>query len=129
MNSNQPDSKNFMRWFDPRNRKMGSWAFILNRITAIGLTVYLFLHLVMLSKLAQGPEAYNSFIALAKTPIILIGEMFVVAGGIIHALNGIRIGLNSLGIGTSYQKQLFVGLMIVALGSISFFAFKMFGGE
>ena len=42
MNSNQPDSKNFMRWFDPRNRKMGSWAFILNRITAIGLTVYPF---------------------------------------------------------------------------------------
>ena len=129
MNSNQPDSKNFLRWFDPRNRKMGSWAFILNRITAIGLTVYLFLHLLMLSKLAQGPEAYNSFIKLAKTPLIMIGEMFVVAGGIIHALNGIRIGLNSMGIGTRLQKQLFVGLMIIAAGGIAFFAIKMLGGE
>jgi len=27
------------RWFDPRGRKMGSWAFILNRITALGLTL------------------------------------------------------------------------------------------
>ena len=129
MNSNQPDSKNFLKWFDPRNRKLGSWAFILNRITAIGLTVYLFLHLVMLSKLAQGPEAYNAFIKLAKTPVVLIGEMFVVAGGIIHALNGIRIGLNSMGIGTQVQKQLFVFLMFFAVAGIAVFGIKMLGGE
>ena len=29
---------NFWRWFDPRSRGINSWAFILNRITALGLT-------------------------------------------------------------------------------------------
>jgi len=33
------------RWFDPRWRAVGTWAFILNRVSGLGLTVYLFLHL------------------------------------------------------------------------------------
>ena len=28
------------RWFDPRGRDAGSWAFILNRLTGLGLTFY-----------------------------------------------------------------------------------------
>lgn len=124
---NSPRPSHFMRWFDPRNRQVGTWAFILNRVTALGLTFYLFLHLVALGQLAQGPEAYNNFIALAKTPVIKIGEMLVIAAGIIHGLNGIRIVLNSLGIGVRAQKATFLGFMVVALIGIVFFAFKMFG--
>ncbi|HNS63931.1 MAG TPA: hypothetical protein PKN11_05870, partial [Anaerolineaceae bacterium] len=97
--TNQSSPKRFIQWFDPRNRQVGSWAFILNRITALGLTMYLFLHLIALGNLARGPEAYNNFIALAKTPLIKFGEMLVIAAGIIHGLNGIRIALTSFGIG------------------------------
>ena len=52
--TNHPAPANFWRWFDPRNRQIGTWAFILNRITALGLTLYLLMHLVALSQLAQG---------------------------------------------------------------------------
>jgi succinate dehydrogenase / fumarate reductase, cytochrome b subunit len=85
----------FWRWFDPRYRSISTWAFILNRITALGLTLYLFMHLIVLGKLAQGPEAYDAFIELAHTPVIKVGEMLVIAAGLIHGLNGIRIALNS----------------------------------
>lgn len=126
---NQPTSENFWRWFDPRNRQIGSWAFILNRITAIGLTVYLAMHLAMLGNLALGEQAYMNFLALAKSPIIKIGEMFVIAGGLIHGLNGIRIALTSFGIGNKYQKQMFILLMTFAIAGTLLFGYKMFLGE
>jgi len=124
---NSPQPSRLWHWFDPRNRQVGSWAFILNRITALGLTFYLFLHLMMLGQLAIGEEAYTNFITLAKTPVIMIGEMLVIAAGIIHGLNGIRIILNSFGIGVRVQKFLFIGLMTLAVAGIAFFAVKMFG--
>lgn len=114
------------RWFDPRAKSLGTFAFILNRLTAIGLTVYLFLHLYMLGQLAQGPEAYDAFVALAKTPVVLFGEWIVVVGGLIHGLNGIRVILNSFGIGVPHQKQLFLVLMAIALIGSIIFAVVMF---
>jgi succinate dehydrogenase / fumarate reductase cytochrome b subunit len=115
------------RWFDPRFRSLSTWGFILNRVTALGLTLYLLLHLIMLGKLAQGPEAYDTFIELAHAPAFQVGEMLVIAAGLIHGLNGIRIGLNSFGIGVTRQRQLFLGLMAVAVVGTAIFAVKMFG--
>jgi succinate dehydrogenase / fumarate reductase cytochrome b subunit len=117
---------NLIQWFDPRNKSLGTWAFILNRITGLGLTLYLFLHLIMLGQLAKGPEAYDGFIALMRNPIFLVGELLVVAAALIHGLNGIRIGLTSFGIAGSKQKQLFIGLMAVAMIAIVYFAVRMF---
>ena len=117
---------NFIKWFDPRFRSLGSWAFILNRITGLGLTAYLFLHLIMLGQLAKGPEAYDGFVALVKNPIFLTGELLVIAAAFIHGLNGIRIALTSFGIAGGKQKQLFIALMTVALIAIIYFAFRMF---
>jgi succinate dehydrogenase / fumarate reductase cytochrome b subunit len=124
--NNRSASDHLLRWFDPRNRQIGTWAFILNRITALGLTLYLALHLVALSQLAQGAAAYNAFIAFAKNPVFKIGEMLVIAAGVIHGLNGVRIALNSFGVGVRYHKQLFLGLMLLAIITITYFGFIMF---
>lgn len=126
---NEPVPTNFPRWFDPRNRHVGSLAFILNRITALGLTLYLCMHLIVLGKLAQGPDAYDSFIVLVKTPLIQFGELLVIAAGLIHGLNGIRIALTSFGYGVRRQKQLFASLMTLALAGTLFFAYRMFIAE
>ena len=123
--TNQSSPKRFIQWFDPRNRQVGSWAFILNRITALGLTLSLFLHLIALGNLARGPEAYNNFIALAKTPLIKFGEMLVIAAGIIHGLNGIRIALTSFGIGVRHQRALFIAVMVLSITGILIFTISM----
>lgn len=122
----KPSIANIASWFDPRRRKAGTWAFILNRITAIGLTIYLYLHLIMLGKLAQGPEAFDSFVALVKSPLYIFGELLVVAAGLIHGLNGIRVVLNSFGIAVPYQKQLFYGLITLAIIGCVIFGVRMF---
>ncbi len=131
MTSENTDRKptNVMKWFDLRGLDLGTIAFIMNRVSGLGLTVYLFLHLIVLSQLARGPLAYDQFIALVKNPWFLFGEFIVVAGVLLHGLNGLRVALTSFGSGVQRQKQLFIGLMILALIGSAFFAFRMFGGE
>jgi succinate dehydrogenase / fumarate reductase, cytochrome b subunit len=124
----KPSSKNIFRWFDPRGRSVSSWGFIINRVTALGLSLYLILHLIMLGQLMQGQKAYDSFIALVKNPVFTGGELLVIAAGILHGINGIRIGLTSFGIAVRYQKiMLLVGAFISAAG-ILFFGIRMLGG-
>jgi succinate dehydrogenase / fumarate reductase, cytochrome b subunit len=123
---NRPSPLKFWMWFNPIGRETGGWAFILNRVTALGLTFYLYLHLLVLSQLAVGPQAYDNFVALMRNPIIIIGELLVVAAGIIHGLNGIRIVLTTFGVGVTRQKQLFYGFMAVALIAALVFGIRMF---
>ncbi|MBN1149266.1 MAG: succinate dehydrogenase, cytochrome b556 subunit [Anaerolineales bacterium] len=124
--TNKPSPSNWWKWFDPRARDVGTWAFILNRVTALGLTFYLFLHLIVLGTLAQGPEAYDGFLKMIESPVYTFGELLVVIAGIYHGLNGIRIGLAVFFKAAPVQKQAFYVLMVVALIGIVFFAVRMF---
>ena len=113
-------------WFDPRGRTINMLGFILNRITALGLTLYLFLHLGMLGQLAQGEAAYDGFLKLVHSPLFTLGEILVVTAGFIHGFNGVRIALNSFGIGARYQKVMLVVAFCLAVIFSLVFAFKMF---
>lgn len=115
-----------LAWFDPRWKDAGSWAFILNRLSGLGLTLYLFLHLAVLSTLARGPEAYDGFIALAKSPVMLLGELLVIAGGLYHGLNGVRIALTSFGIGVRHQRLIFYVLLAITVAGTAAFGWRMF---
>jgi succinate dehydrogenase / fumarate reductase cytochrome b subunit len=126
MSSSSQKPGNWYQWFDPRKRQIGFWAFALNRITALGLTFYLFLHLIILGQLAQGPQAYDTFLQTIRNPIFVFGEVLVVTAGFIHGLNGIRVGLTSFGIAVPKQRQLFIGLLAVAIIGSLIFAVRMF---
>ena len=123
-----PSPKKILEWFDPRGRSAEGWGFILNRITGLGLVLYLSMHLIVLFQLTRGAEAYDGFVTLMKNPVFIIGELLVVSAGIMHGINGIRIGLTSFGIGGRHQ---FAMLLVVAGLSgvlILFFAIRMLGG-
>ena len=113
-------------WLDVRRRKLGMWAYVLNRITGIGLVVYLYLHLVVLSLLLGGPAAWDSFVAVARSPYVLALDVILLAGILIHGLNGLRITLTSFGIGLGAQKAVFVLVMIVSAVALWVAALKIF---
>jgi succinate dehydrogenase / fumarate reductase cytochrome b subunit len=123
-NSSSPT--NAARWFDPRGRQPGSWAFILNRVSGIGLTFYLGLHLIVLHKLAQGAQAYDDFIAFSKTPLIKIGEVILIAAVVFHGLNGLRLTLHALSIGVHQQKKLLALALSVSVIVSTVFAIHLF---
>jgi succinate dehydrogenase / fumarate reductase, cytochrome b subunit len=124
----QPMKKNWLSWFDPRGKSVGSYGFMVNRLAGLGLTLYLFMHFTMLSKLITGQEAYDSFIHFAHNPIVVFGEMIVILAVLLHGINGLRIAATSFGFGSSIQKSLlYVAFLIAIAGSVAF-AVKMFGG-
>ncbi len=114
------------QWIDIRGRRTGMWAFALNRLTGIGLVIYLYLHFVMLSQLLQGRAAWDSFVALARSPLVLVFDVVLFAGLVIHGLNGFRVALNGFGIGVRQQKAIFYGLMIIAAVVLAFCAYLIF---
>ena len=128
MKAKERNSKGLRDWFNPAGRGAGGWAFILNRISALGLAFYLYLHLFVLGKLAQGPEAFDRFIAAAKSPLYTVGELLVIATAFYHGLNGVRLVLTGFNVGVPRQKQFFyIVLVLAALGTLVF-AIRMFAG-
>jgi succinate dehydrogenase / fumarate reductase cytochrome b subunit len=105
-----------LAWFDVGGRKMGTWAFALNRLTGIGLTLYLLLHMAVLTLLVLGEAQWDAFVALARSPLILALDVVLIFGILYHGLNGIRVALVGMGIAVRWQKALFWGLM--ALGAL-----------
>ncbi len=78
-------------WWDPRGRGPGYWAFVLHRLTGLGLVAYLLLHLWMLRLLARGPEAWDAFIRTAKSPLFLVLDGLLLLGLVYHGINGLRL--------------------------------------
>jgi succinate dehydrogenase / fumarate reductase cytochrome b subunit len=114
------------RWMDVRRRKLGMWAYALNRITGVGLVIYLYLHLGILSLLLRGQAAWDSFTALARSPFYLALDVLLLSGILIHGLNGLRIALTGFGIGVGAQKAVFIILMIVSAITLWVAALKIF---
>jgi succinate dehydrogenase / fumarate reductase cytochrome b subunit len=109
-----PRRRGIWGWFDPRHRRLGGWAFALNRLSGVGILLYLYLHLVILAQLAQGPEAWDAFVALATSPAVLAFDVVLLAGLLIHGLNGVRVTLVGLGLVVDRQRALWIALMVMA---------------
>ena len=117
----KPVKRKPMEWFNLKGKRIGFWAFVVMRLSAIGLVLYLFLHMAILSQLAQGPAAWDNFVALAKSPAFLLLDIVLIVGILAHGLNGIRLGLIGFGIGVPRHKvMLWVFLiMTIALSILS----------
>jgi succinate dehydrogenase / fumarate reductase, cytochrome b subunit len=115
----RPVQRKPLQWFDVRGKGVGFWAYVVMRLSALGLVLYLFLHLVILSQLAVGPAAWDGFVATAKSPAFLLLDIVLIVGLLAHGLNGIRLGLIGFGIGVPRQKiMLWIGLALTIVFSV-----------
>jgi succinate dehydrogenase / fumarate reductase cytochrome b subunit len=110
-----PVARVVQAWFNPLKRSAGFLAFVLMRITGIGLVVYLLLHMVVIGNLLRGPAGWDSLIQTMKSPWVLALDVLLIAGILIHMLNGLRVTIIGLGFGTQSHKGIFWTLMAVAL--------------
>ncbi len=108
-------SRALRRWFDPRGRNISLIGFILFRLSGLGLTFYLAAHFVALTNLVRGEAAWASFLELAHAPLFVLFDVILVAGIVVHGLNGLRVALIGLGFGTRNHKAWFYAAMAVAL--------------
>ncbi len=105
----------------------GSFAWIIHRATGIALTLYIFVHLYVLSHL-KDPEQYKALMGLMKNPLVRLGEAGLLALVVAHALNGIRVTLAELGVPTRFQKLMFKVAVAVGIAAIIFGSIPLMGG-
>ena len=109
----KPIERRPTEWFNLRGKRVGFWGFVAMRLSAIGLVLYLYLHLVVIGQLAQGPAAWDGFVALARSPVFLLLDIILIVGILVHGLNGIRLALIGFGIGVPRHKlMLWIGLVL-----------------
>jgi succinate dehydrogenase / fumarate reductase cytochrome b subunit len=100
----------------------GSFAWFIHRVTGISLTLYIFLHLYVLSSL-RDPVRYEALMKTMRMPFVRLLEAGLLGLVIGHGLNGIRLILIDMGISTRLQKPLFwtafaVGAALFILGAL-----------
>lgn len=111
------------------HRYSGSWAYILHRITGVGLTAYLFVHIWALSSLSKGRAVFQEEMALFTTTPFKIAEWLLGLLVMFHAFNGIRIAIVDLGEGARYHKKLLAAVWVSGVAVVVFMFVLIFQEE
>ena len=123
-------SKTFvLQWLEvllSYKKHSGSWAWILHRITGLGLTFYILLHIIALTGLVRGEAAFNEEMALFSTPLFLVLEWLLCALVMFHAANGVRIVLVDFGSGAKSHKKILVFVYLFSIVMILGMAYLIF---
>jgi len=107
--------KTHSHWFDLHIYSVGMIGFMLHRLTGIGLVVYLYLHLYALDELRQGSQAWDKFLQMMSSPLVLLLDSVLLFGVLFHGLNGLRLVLVGLGLGFRWQGWLFWSCLCVSI--------------
>ncbi len=84
------------RWALRRPMNLEKIALLVQRLSGLGLLVYLFFHVFVTSSVTSGRQVWDGVMAMLFNPLAHIGELLVVVGATFHGINGIRVVLLEL---------------------------------
>ena len=97
----------------------GQWAWVLHRVTGVGIILFLFAHVVDTAVVGWGPEAYNRVLSVYHNPGVQFLELVLVGMVLYHAANGVRIMLLDFWPKASlYQARLWYATVAVTIGAM-----------
>lgn len=99
---------------------LGTFAWILHRLSGLGLIFYLLLHIWVIGHLAGGEESFDSIMEFFNNPLFKFLEIGLIGVIFYHLFNGLRLTIIDLGWLVEKQKVLFVIFVVIWL--ISWFA-------
>jgi succinate dehydrogenase / fumarate reductase cytochrome b subunit len=85
----------------------GTFAWILHRLSGLGLIFYLLLHIWVISHLSGGEESFDGIMRFFGSPFFKLMEIGLVGVIFYHMFNGLRITLIDVGVMVEKQKALF----------------------
>jgi len=101
------------------NANVGTFSWILHRVTGVILTIYLFAHILVVSSSLGGSQNFNAWLSAVQTPLTHFLEIFLVAVVAFHLLNGLRITITDFFFATKEHKAIFwVEMAVFAFGMI-----------
>ena len=91
-----------------RNKNIGTFSWILHRLTGLALVFYICIHLCVLgSELLFGKGAFNALMGNFEEPLFKFAEIILIGIVGFHLLNGLRIIFADFFKITRSQKLLF----------------------
>jgi succinate dehydrogenase / fumarate reductase cytochrome b subunit len=99
---------------------LGTFAWILHRLSGLALIFYLLLHIWVIHHLMVGAESFDGVMEFLGTPLWKFLEIGLIGVIMYHLFNGLRVTLIDMGVMVERQKLLF-GITVV-IWLISWFA-------
>ena len=101
----------------------GMWAFVLHRITGLGLVFYILLHTILMgSSLLSGKEDFDATLSvLMGNPVFEVLDIMLLGAVLYHGFNGIRIILFDMGAGVSVNSQRNIFWVFMGVAAILWF--------
>jgi len=93
---------------------VGSWAWLLHRLSGLALIFYLCLHIWVIHTLTQGEQAFNQLMTFLSSPLFRVLEVGLWGVILYHAFNGVRVIIVDFFGGSLAHKKLFLVLIILA---------------
>lgn len=92
----------------------GYLAWLLHRVSGLGVLLFLLLHILDTALIGFGPEVYEAFVGLYRAPAVRVMEVVLAAAVLFHGGNGIRVILIDFWPrGAHYQRQMaWIGAVI-----------------
>ena len=111
---------------NPKNMRLGVWAWLIQRISGVALVLFVVAHVLAISQanMALTGPLFTMFDGLrnpfwsVSTPALVIDLLML---GIIafHGMNGIRIVLFDLGVGVGLRSHKVIFWIVVAAGIVT----------
>ncbi len=95
-------------WLDVRGRSLEYVSFAARRATGLFLAAYLLVHMVDISVLVLGEQAYNSLLSVFHGPLGLAFDAVLVAALSLHGALGLCSAVLESGRGLRWRKQLYL---------------------
>ncbi len=99
--SMQTTFKGYVRY---RGRE-GQWAFLLHRITGLGVLLFLAIHILDTATVYFLPNLYNEVIAVYRSTLFGLGEIALIFCLFYHGVNGVRIAYLDIFKPTSWTPE------------------------
>lgn len=84
------------RWFFYQPLSLSRIAFIFQRITGVGITIFFIIHVFTIGIYFK-PYNWVPFLYTVETPIMWIGEMILLSAIGFHVVNGLRLTISEFG--------------------------------
>jgi succinate dehydrogenase / fumarate reductase cytochrome b subunit len=75
------------------------YLYTLHRLTGLGILLYFILHIFVTYVRVYGAEVWENTMKVVENPLFKFGEYLVFIAFIFHAINGLRLFFNELGLG------------------------------
>lgn len=107
------------------NKGINLFSFLLMRLTGIGLSVFLFLHIWTIGQVQRGNDAFNSAMNAYNNPLGWTLEYLLLLAVLFHMFNGLRLIVADFFNLTEHQRGFLLIVVVICalIASASLFVF------